>query len=134
MSKKHKRILWLSVVLIILALPAVVWVSARTTLRESLTAKGGKQRIEGEIIGVTPHGFEPKEIVRPAGPFLLVIDNRSGVAVINLLLSRDVGLPIRSALLPHERRLWSDIVDLSPGSYTLREPTHPDWVCHITIQ
>ena len=57
--------------------------------------------MEAELVTVTPHGFEPREITRPQGAFLLLIDNRSGLKsveaqlnlaalkVLDLTMSRD---------------------------------------------
>jgi len=151
MSKKQKKVFWPSLALIVLALPAIALVSARTGPRAS-SAKdaavkpaiveevaqsppdNGKQKIEGEIVTISPHGFEPTEITRPIGPFLLVLDNYSRLSVVSVLLSPGAGLPVLNVSVPREKRLWSDIVDLPPGSYTLREATHPGWVCRITIR
>lgn len=152
MSKKHERVFWVSVASIILALPAIAFVSARTKPKASVTAKNPavksatvkelgqssraltRQRIEGEIIAITPNGFIPATIIRPAGAFLLVVDNQSGLPAITLLLLPDVGFPLRNVLVPREKRHWSDIVDLPPGNYTVREATHPRWICQITIR
>jgi hypothetical protein len=104
------------------------------SITASPQARSGKQRVEGEIIAITSHGFEPTQITRPTGSFLLVVDNRSGLQAITLLLNGDVGLPLRNVLVRREQRNWSDIVDLPPGNYALKEATHPGWVCHITIR
>jgi hypothetical protein len=48
-------------------------------------------RIESELITITPHGFEPAEITRPRGQFLLTIDNRSGLAASALQLTSEAG-------------------------------------------
>jgi len=150
MSKKQKRVFWPVLALIVLALSAIALVSARTRPRAS-SAKdaakpaiaeeavqsspdNAKQRIEGEIVGTTPHGFEPRQITREAGPFLLVLENNSGLSAVSLLLNGGVGPPLRNALVRREQRTWSDIVDLPPGTYTLREVTHPGWVCNITVR
>jgi hypothetical protein len=93
-----------------------------------------KQRIQGEIVGITSHGFEPAQITRPAGAFLLVVDNNSNLPAVTLLLNTNVGFPLRNVLVQREQKLWSDIVDLPAGTYTLRELNHPTWVCQITIR
>jgi len=49
------------------------------------------QRIEAELITLTPDGFEPAEIKRSQGRFLLALDNRSGVREITLRLDREAG-------------------------------------------
>jgi hypothetical protein len=129
-----------------LAVGARAWrtsATVRTSLAEP-TAKAAtpaapqgrsqKQRVEGEIVALGPNGFEPKQITRPRGPFLLVVENESRLPVVTLLLHGDVGPPIRNVLVARERRTWSDIVDLPPGTYKLREVTRPRWVCNITIR
>ena len=151
MSKKQRKVFWPGLCLIVLALSAIALVSARTRTNAS-SAKDAvakpaiaeravqsppataKQRIEGEIVRITPHGFEPRQITRGAGPFLLVVENSSGLSAVSLLLNIGVGSPLRNALVRREQRTWSDIVDLPPGTYTLREVTHPGWVCNITIR
>lgn len=116
------------------ARPGPTALTAKLATLASPQGRSPKQRIEGEIIGITPHGFEPTEITRPAGAFLVVVDNHSGVPAITLLLNGDVGLPLRNVLVRREKRNWSDVVDLPRGNYTLREAAHPGWVCHITIR
>ena|ERR1700720_979840 len=116
------------------ARPGHTALTTRLATPASPQGRSGKQRIEGEIIAITPHGFEPAQITRPAGAFLLVVDNRSGLSAITLLLNGEVGLPLRNVLVGREKRNWSDVVDLPRGNYTLREAAHPGWVCHITIR
>ncbi len=91
-------------------------------------------QMESELITVTPHGFEPREITRPKGAFLLLIDNRSGRAQASTpRLSQEVGPQLREMNVPREQPNWSDLLDLQPGSYVLTEASHPAWSCHITI-
>src|SRR5713226_5476721 len=40
--------------------------------------------LQVELITVGPTGFWPKQIVRPSGPFILLIENRSGMNLITL--------------------------------------------------
>ena len=92
--------------------------------------------IEAELITMTPHGFEPREISRPTGKFLLMIDNRSGQQVVSPNLSIDTALTAVSVLnstIPREQPNWSDVVDLPVGRYILAEPGRPSWTCRITI-
>jgi len=95
--------------------------------------KPGGQRIEGEVIALSWTGFEPQEISRSAGPFLLLVNNYSHLPVATLLVERK-GKPVRRIVLPAEKRSWSDIVDLPPGNYTLRETNHSHWTCQITVR
>lgn len=95
----------------------------------------GRQAIESESITLRPTGFEPAFITRPAGRFLLMVDNRSGSPVMTLQLDKQAGAStrLRDVRIPREELDWSDVVDLHPGSYILTEAAHPERVCHITI-
>jgi hypothetical protein len=146
MSNARKRLLLASFVLIALALPAAALVSFRlkkkpppTNVAPTTPANTGsaadkrKEKVEGEIIALTSHGFEPTEISRPHKHFILVIDNRSGLAEIQLSLEREYGNRVRDVSIAREQRNWSDDLDLPPGRYVLKEASHPSWVCLITV-
>jgi hypothetical protein len=92
-----------------------------------------KERVEGEIISITPHGFEPTEITHSHKHFVLIIDNRSGLSEVNLSLKRQQGEKLRDVQIRREKRNWSDDLNLEPGRYLLSEANHPDWISHITI-
>src|SRR5262249_31738901 len=51
--------------------------------------------LEVEVVTVNPTGFWPKQIVRPVGPYILLIENRSGLSLLNLqmTLAAGQGLP-----------------------------------------
>jgi hypothetical protein len=88
---------------------------------------------ESELITITPHGFEPQEITRPQGRFLLMVDNRSGVAATTLALTSEAGQRTREMQVPREAPNWSEVVELRPGRYVLTEANHARWSCRITI-
>lgn len=88
---------------------------------------------ESELITITPHGFEPREIMRPQGRFLLMVDNRSGLSATSLALTREAGARTHEMRVPREEPNWSDVVNLPPGRYLLTESDHSRWVCRITI-
>ena len=102
--------------------------SAASTQRQRPIAN-----IEAELVTVTPHGFEPQQITRPLGPFLLMLDNRSGLRQVNLHLSREAGARLRDVPVPREEPNWSEVVALPPGQYLLTEADHPGWVCRVVI-
>jgi len=93
-----------------------------------------RTKLEGELVALRPSGFEPKQITRRPGPFVLVIENDSRLPSFTMLLKGDVGLPLRNVLVPREKRNWSDMLELPPGKYQLSEASHPEWVCNITIR
>ena len=89
--------------------------------------------IEAEVVTIQPTGFEPREITRPKGLFLLAVENRSGLRTIQLRLDREAGNRLRDLHIPGNRHDWKDGLDLPPGRYVLSEAYHPDWSCVLTI-
>jgi hypothetical protein len=96
-------------------------------------AAAPSQRIEVEVVVLTPDGFQPATITRARGQFILVAHHRSGLSQADLRLDRDTGAHVDQASVPRERAQWSNMYDLPPGRYLLTEATHPGWVCAITI-
>jgi hypothetical protein len=90
-------------------------------------------QMESELITVTPQGFEPREITRPNGAFLLMIDNRSGLTTIQPQLKSTTLVRLLDITLPREEPDWSQVVNLQPGIYLLTESNHPTWVFRLTI-
>jgi hypothetical protein len=90
-------------------------------------------RLEAEIVTIRRSGFEPLQITRPAGRFLLVVDNRSELEEVDLRLDRRAGERQHQVRVRREALDWSEMFDLPPGHYVLTEATHPEWTCDITI-
>lgn len=91
-----------------------------------------KERIETELVTIQSTGFEPTEIKRPAGKFLLEVDNRSEKEV-DLRFDRPDGgraSEVRMRLTGPE---WSRALDLPPGEYILSEANHPNWICRVKL-
>ena len=151
MSRKQKRVFWPSLAL--LAAVTIVLVSARANNSGStnkpkvrntaeLSARavstlpqGGspQEAMEAELITILPTGFEPSEIRRPAGKFLLAIDNRSGLPEIKLSLVRVAGRSAQELSIRRERPDLRKVVELEPGAYLLTEANHPDWIGRLII-
>jgi hypothetical protein len=91
-------------------------------------------RVEGEVVTIRSSGFDPKQISRPAERFTLLVDNRSGLAAVNLRLDRVGGSRLHEVLVPREKLDWVQGLDLTPGDYLLTEASRPDWICRITIR
>ena len=91
-----------------------------------------QQGVEAEVIALRPSGFEPREVTRPAGRVLLAVSDQSGLDGVVLRLVK-VGQVVREMRLRRERRLWRNVVELTPGEYSLTEASHPEWVCRITV-
>ena len=88
--------------------------------------------IESELITTTARGFEPAEITRPQGRFILMIDNRTATEM-NFRLLRDNGQPLHAVRSTREEPDWNELLDLRPGRYVLTELNHPEWTCSIVI-
>ena len=96
-------------------------------------SKGNSQPTEIELITLRPAGFEPTEITRPRGPFVLFIDDRSGRENSSLLLQRSNGGQRRAIGLQRQKSEWNDVVDLTPGTYILQDANNSELRCQITI-
>src|SRR5262245_5308527 len=132
-----------ALVLVALATCAILVMSARAWIASSLLvtkqanapaqAKPRPVRIGRELITIHPFGFEPAEITRSARPFLLEVQNRSGLREVSLRLDREAGNRLREVKVPRKELDWRAIQDLPPGRYLLTEEKHPAWLCRITI-
>jgi|SRR5262245_201103 len=77
--------------------------------------------LEAILITLQPHGFEPAEITRKAGQFLLAVDNRSGVHEPEFRVDRVTGNRVHDKKMAKGRLAWRQLVDLPPGNYVLTE-------------
>jgi hypothetical protein len=84
------------------------------------------------IIALQPSGFDPEKIIGLGSPFVLSVDNRTGLEDILLVLSDPAGNKLREIRLLR-RRKWKEVLNLPSGRYTLTEAGQPDWICQITV-
>lgn len=77
-------------------------------------------------------GCAPREITRPKGSYLFYVANLSGKRQVALQLVRENGQRIHEKQL-RDRGRWKQLVQLTPGTYFLREANQPDRSCRITI-
>lgn len=91
----------------------------------------GKFRVER--VTVLPYGFEPEQITRPAGPFLLAVDNRAGTDGLSLRLLANNNQLVLAQPIYQGRPGAQKEINLAPGTYLLAEENHPEWSCVITI-
>jgi hypothetical protein len=92
-----------------------------------------RERVQVELVTIRPTGFDPAEIRRAPGPFLLAVDNRSGRDTVMLRLTRERGSSVREVRLARGQLKWREKIDLPPGDYSLAEANHANWLCKITI-
>jgi hypothetical protein len=88
---------------------------------------------EIELVTLRPAGFEPSEITRSKGPFVLFVEDRSGRGNSSLGLQRANGERLRTVSLQRNKSQWNDIIDLTPGTYILQDVNNSALRCQITI-
>lgn len=88
--------------------------------------------LEAELITITADGFEPAEITRPAGRFVLMFDNQSGLRPLELRLER-TGMPRLTELRLIRKTGATKILNLPAGEYQVNEADHPAWSLKLTL-
>lgn len=156
MSVKYRKLFWSVFLLSMVTSAALVIISVRGNTKSSAVEAGQKtvpvteakkapafitpsatptkERLEVELVTLSPTGFYPKQITRPHGKFLLQIDNYSGQRSITLRLEREAGPRLVETQMPLEQRGWSNVMEVPAGNYVVTEANHPNWVCHITVR
>ena len=102
-------------------------------VRVPMTVMTNNPVVETMLITVTPTGFEPAELTRAKGRFLLAIDNQSGLDEVEFYFERETGRRVNVPLSRRGKIAWREIVDLTPGTYILRATNDESWRCRITI-
>jgi hypothetical protein len=129
----HKRISLVLTAVTAVVLPIFGYATLRSRPDSHLQfAPGLTAALEVELITLRPAACEPIEIVRPKGPFVLFIDDRSGKET-SLVLQRWKGEHVRAINLNRRRLEWQDVLDLLPGTYVLHGASIPELSCQITI-
>lgn len=109
-------------------------VTTGTAPRLFTPAGGGRQEVpQTELVTVTPTGFDPGELTRPAGRFILAVENRSGLEEVTLVLRDGAGQELLRRRVEREQLDWSGTLDLAAGTYLLAEEGHPAWACTLTL-
>lgn len=100
-----------------------------------LTPQGKKaQKLEIEAVTITPEGFEPQQIERTAGPFILSVTNQSGADELNVRIETEQHERFREKSLPLLTRYWRERIDPPPGKYVITEENHPEWTLTFIIK
>src|SRR5262245_2774446 len=92
-----------------------------------------QEGIQIELVTIRTRGFEPSQITRSKGRFILAVYNRSGLEEVNLHLDHEAGLKLRQERVPRTKLDWYAGLDLPPGKYFLTEANHSDWRCAIVV-
>ena len=107
---------------------------AQTQPSSSASTQTSRSDLEVELVTLRPHGFEPAEIERPKGPFVLFVDDRSGREGSSLTLQRVKGDRLRDLNTNNKKSEGYDVVDLPPGDYVLTDATNSESRFQITIR
>lgn len=114
--------------------PSILFRSDINLVTDSAPALSQSQtQVRAERITIRPTGFDPTEITRAQGRFMLAVDNQSGLDTLTLRLAREGGNRVREMRLSPEQSNWREKVNLPPGNYLLTEASHANWLCRITI-
>ena len=125
--------LFLSILLLLVSGALILAHFNRAPSEAAAMDQGLQAPIQAELITITPTGFEPAELTRPKGKFLLAIDNRSGLDEVDFYFERETGGRVNVPLSRRGKLAWREIVDLPPGTYILRATNDQSWRCRLTI-
>ena len=90
------------------------------------------ERLEVEVIRLLPTGFEPTEIKRPPGRFILIVNNQSGINEVEVRLDAETRT-LAEGHLPKGKKRWRTVIEAAPGRYVLTALGPPERTAHITI-
>jgi hypothetical protein len=112
-----------------LSIAALFVVSGRAWAQSNGPAPAPYQVV---VVSMFRHGFEPAEISRPQGPFLLVIRSydHEGDHAFDAAAADQQALP---ASIEKDRFHWVGLVDLKPGDHILQDHDRADRRLKITI-
>jgi len=99
----------------------------------AVAADDARDNLEVELITLRPEGFEPSQLTRPKGPFVLLVDDRSGKDGSSLRLQRLRGEDLRELNTNRRKSEWHDLISLPPGDYLLSDAENPERRCQITL-
>ena len=121
-------------ILVLLVSGILIFAHFKRTPGEAATMVQSPQApVQAELITITPTGFEPAELSRPKGRFLLAIDNQSGLDEVEFYFERETGGRVNVPLSRRGKLAWREIVDLPPGIYILRATNDESWRCRLNI-
>ena len=92
------------------------------------------QKLEIEAVTITPEGFDPQQLERTAGPFILSVTNQSGVDALNVRIETEQHERFREKSLPLVTPYWRERIDPPRGKYVITEENHPEWTLTLIIK
>lgn len=100
-----------------------------------ITSARSQQTEETLQLIVSDSGFEPTQVTRRVGKFLLTADDHRSdkTQQLTLRLSSEGGEHLRDIKVPEGVADWAEEIDLSAGKYVLAVVGRFDWTCRIEI-
>jgi hypothetical protein len=137
MSNKRIGVLLCVPVLAALTLGVFAFTSPKPDSGNSKAAdvQGNPNRPGAELLPVMLRagGFVPREVSRPAGEYVLSVNDQSGMPGLELRLERENGGRMHEAKLSRRKPYLRQLFRLTPGTYLITEANHPEWACRITV-
>jgi hypothetical protein len=109
----------------------VTLLSAALVRRHPQTVKSTND-LEVELVTLRASGFEPAQVTRPKGPFVLFIEDRSGKEHSSFTLQQVAGEHLRQVNTTRTKFESYEVVDLPLGDYLLTN-ANTDSICRFTI-
>ena len=126
-SLKLRRIPFIFSSLLLLAFGTLIfarWKSSDSKLvqvsAQSQSPGDSNEQFDVELVTATPTGFEPAEITRQQGRFLLAVDNHSALNDLDLYLERETEGRVNVGLSRRGKLKWREVLNLPLGHYFLR--------------
>ena len=133
-ARLNQRLTLILSALVLTALTAAAFsVGTRFSPTTSQPEAEAPRDARAEVFTLTPTGFEPAEATLPAGDYLLVFNNRTGLDEFALRLDREGHGTVREVRPPRRKRVWRGLLNLTPGSYVVTETSHPEWALRLTV-
>lgn len=107
--------------------------SAQGPAGDAVRGVAPSERIEIESLTFGAAGFEPAQITRPPGRFLLALNSLIREREVVFRLESEAGGRVHEFRRAAKKRKWSETVELPPGRYRLTEDGQPQSLCLITI-
>jgi hypothetical protein len=107
-------------------------ISSAALVRHHPQSADSTNSFEVELVTLRASGFEPQQITRPKGPFVLFLEDRSGKATSLFTLRYVKGEHVREVNTNRMKFEWHDVLNLPPGEYLLTN-ANSDSACHLTI-
>lgn len=102
-------------------------------LHNQAAASPAPSSITVETLTLTPRGFEPNEINRSAGMFILGVNNRIIGEQFSFELLRENGHRVHQFKMTKGQMRLRKQLNLPSGRYSLKAVDHPEWTCSIVL-